>query len=332
MSRNKLLIGIVTVLIVVLGIWAYKRSRPDNGEHLPIVTITQIATHPALDEVRAGLIQGLKNRGYEDGKTITIVFKNANGDPSLTLPIAQEFVRMNPAVIVPISTPSTLSVAKATTSIPIVFSGVTDPVGTGLVKDLQHPGGNITGVSDQWPFEAQVTAFLRVFPKAHRIGMLYTRGDDVSKIGVNAMTDLSKKIGFELRLSPVSQASDIYPAAVAMLRDVDAIYTGIDHLILENLDGLVKASREANKPLFGGESGSVEKGGVLALSINMTSFGDLTADLTAKVLRGQKPGELPVAVVTSGNLLVNKAAASKFGLDLSALQNMGAKFVDEQQE
>jgi len=329
MSTKKILLVVVAIALVGLGIWIYKRKSIKENEQLPIVTITQIATHPALDEVRAGLIEGLRKRGYEDGKTVRIVFKNANGDPSLTLPIAQEFVRMNPAVIVPISTPSTLSVAKATNSLPIVFSGVTDPVGTGLVKNLDRPGGNITGVSDQWPFEAQVSAFLKVFPKAHRIGMLYTRGDDVSKIGVNAMTDLSKKLGFELRLSPVSQASDIYPAAVAMLRDVDAIYTGIDHLILENLDGLVKASREARKPLFGGESGSVEKGGVLALSINMTSFGDLTADLVAKILRGQKPADIPVAVVTSGNLLVNKAAAGQFGLDLSALQNMGAKFVDQ---
>lgn len=329
MSTKKILLVVVAIALVGLGIWIYKRNSIKENEQLPIVTITQIATHPALDEVRAGLIEGLRKRGFEDGKTVRIVFKNANGDPSLTLPIAQEFVRMNPAVIVPISTPSTLSVAKATNSLPIVFSGVTDPVGTGLVKNLERPGGNITGVSDQWPFEAQVSAFLKVFPKARRIGMLYTRGDDVSKIGVNAMTDLSKKLGFELRLSPVSQASDIYPAAVAMLRDVDAIYTGIDHLILENLDGLVKASREARKPLFGGESGSVEKGGVLALSINMTSFGDLTADLVAKVLGGQKPADIPVAVVTSGNLLVNKAAAGEFGLDLSTLQNMGAKFVDQ---
>jgi putative tryptophan/tyrosine transport system substrate-binding protein len=328
MAKNKLLLGLVSVLIVALGFWAYSWNGTEDGRHLPIVTITQIATHPALDEVRAGIIDGLKKRGYEDGKTVTIVFKNANGDPSLTLPIAQEFVRMNPAVIVPISTPSSLSVAKATGALPIVFSGVTDPVGIGLVKNLQHPGGNITGVSDQWPFEAQVTAFLRVFPKARRIGMLYTRGDDVSKIGVDAMTGLSKKLGFELRLVPVSEGSDIYPAAVSMLRDVDAIYTGIDHLLLENLDGLVKAAREARKPLFGGESGSVEKGGVLALSINMTSFGDLTADLVAKILSGQKPGEIPVAVVTSGNLLVNKAAASQFGLNISALENMGAKFVD----
>lgn len=327
--KNKLSIGIAVILVVALGLWAYKRSRTENGKRLPIVAITQIATHPALDEVRLGIIDGLKKRGYEDGKTIVIVFKNANGDPSLTLPIAQEFVRMNPAVIVPISTPSSLSVAKATGTLPIIFSGVTDPVGIGLVRNLQHPGGNITGVSDQWPFDEQVSAFLRVFPGARRIGMLYTRGDDVSKVGVNAMTGLAKKLEFELRLVPVSQASDIYPAAVEMLRDVDAIYTGIDHLLLENLDGLVKASREAHKPLFGGESGSVEKGGVLALSINMTSFGDLTAELITKILRGQKPGDIPVAVVTSGDLLVNKATASQFGVDISALQKMGAKFVDE---
>ena len=297
-------------------------------KQLPVVAITQIATHPALDEVRTGLIAGLKKRGYEDGKTITILFRNANGDGSLTLPIAQDFVRRSPAVIVPISTPSALSVAKATRSIAIVFSGVTDPVGTGLVANLEHPGGNITGVSDRWPFEAQVAAFQRFFPKAHRIGMLYTRGDDVSKIGVEAMTTLSRKLGFELRLVPVSEAADVYPAAVSVLRDVDAIYTGIDHLILENLDGLVKAAREARKPIFGGETGSVEKGGVLALSINMTGFGDLTADLVAKVLTGQKPGDIPVAVVSTGDLLVNRASAARFGLDLAAIQQSGAKFID----
>jgi putative tryptophan/tyrosine transport system substrate-binding protein len=299
-----------------------------EGKHLPLIAITQIATHPALDEVRAGLIAGLKKRGFSDGKTVTIVFKNANGDASLTLPIAQELVRLSPAVIVPISTPSTLSIAKSTTTLPVVFSGVTDPVGTGLVANLEHPGGNITGVSDRWPFEAQVAAFQLAFPKAHRIGMLYTRGDDVSKIGVDAMTSLSKKRGFELRLVPVSEGSDVYPAAVSLLKDVDAIYTGIDHLLLENLDGLVKAAREARKPLFGGESGSVEKGGVLALSINMTDFGDLTAELVAKVLGGQKPGDIPIAVVSNGDLLVNKEVAIRFGIDLPALQRDGAKFID----
>lgn len=315
------------VLLVLAAILIYTQIQPEQPEQLPIVAITQIATHPALDEVRNGIVQGLKRRGYEDKKNISIVFRNANGDPSLTIPIAQEFVRLGASVIVPISTPSALSTAKATDRIPIVFSGVTDPAGTGLVTNLQRPGGNVTGVSDRWPFEAQVTAFRNAFPSSRRIGMLYTRGDDVSKIGVEAMKALSQKLIFDLRLLPVSEASDVYPAAVSLLRDVDAIYTGIDHLLLENLDGLVKAAREARKPLFGGESGSVEKGGVLALSINMTEFGDLTAEVVAKVLGGQKPGEIPVHVVSTGDLLVNKAAAAEFGLNLELLRAKGAKFI-----
>jgi putative ABC transport system substrate-binding protein len=98
-------------------------------------------------------------------------------------------------------------------------------------------------------------------------------------------------------------------------------------LLLENLDGLIKAAREARKPLFGGESGSVEKGAVLALSINMTSFGDLTAELITKILKGQKPGDIPIAVVSTGDLLVNKDAATQFGLDTAALQREGAKII-----
>ena len=93
------------------------------------------------------------------------------------------------------------------------------------------------------------------------------------------------------------------------------------------MDGLVKASREANKPLFGGESGSVEKGAVLAVSINMTKFGDLTSELVVNVLKGAKPGDLAVEVVTYGDLLVNAAAAKQFNLDMAMLKQRGAQFV-----
>lgn len=292
------------------------------------IAITQIATHPALDEVRAGLLERLAEEGFTEQNS-RIVFRNANGDASLTTAIAQEFARMNPDVVIPISTPSALAVAREVRSAPIVFSGVTDPVGVGLIPSLEQPGGNITGVSDRWPFGEQVRTFLRHFPNARRIGVIYTRGDDVSEIGVQAMRELSSELGFQLELRPVSSAADIYPSATALFRNVDAIYTGIDHLVLENMEGLARASDEATKPLFGGESGSVEKGAVLAVSINMTEFGRLTGDLVSRVLNGEAPGQIPVATVTSGQLLVNRTAATRFGLDLAALEQAGASFVGE---
>lgn len=312
---------------IFLVVWSIQLSPPTKQD-LPYIGITQIATHPALDEVRQGIIDGLAEQGYVDKKTVQIHFRNANGDPSLALPIAQQFVRDRAAVIVPISTPSTLAVAQTTQSVPIVFSGVTDPVSVGLVKSLDRPGGNITGVSDRWPFEQQVRTFLRYFPTAKKIGILYKKGDDVSKVGVDALTKLAPELGYELELRVVSSAGDIYPSAAALFKDVDAIYTGIDHLILENMDGLVRASTEAGKPLFGGESGSVELGAVMALSINMHDFGVLTSSVVAKVLGGEDVGSIPIATVSSGELLVNRKAAERFGLDVDKLISDGAKIYE----
>jgi putative ABC transport system substrate-binding protein len=298
----------------------------DQARPVRTIAITQIATHPALDEVRVGILARLAEAGYTE-KNTRIIFRNANGDASLTSAIAQEFARLNPSVVIPISTPSALAIAREVKSAPIVFSGVTDPVKVGLVSSLNQPGKNITGVSDRWPFKEQVRTFLRYFPSVNRIGMIYTRGDDVSEIGVRAIRKLSTEMGFKLELRPVSSATDIYPSTSALFRDVDAIYTGIDHLVLENMEGLVRASSEAKKPLFGGESGSVQKGAVLAVSINMTEFGRLTGDIVLRVLKGSPPGSIPVATVTGGQLLVNRAAATRFGLDLQALERAGAKFV-----
>lgn len=330
MKRN---IGIGGILVATIAVTLAVGAKYLVGGSTPamrVVAITQIATESALDEVRAGIIAGLSRRSFVDGQNIKIIFENANGDASLTLPIAQQFVRLPASVIVPISTPSALAVASSTKVIPIIFSGVSDPVGVHLVADMKRPGGNITGVSDQWPYGSQIQTFLEIFPNVKSIGMIYTRGDDVSSIGTNAVEALAPKLNFRLQVVPISAAQDVYPAAVSLLQSVDAIYTGIDHLLLENMDGLVKAAREANKPLFGGESGSVEKGAVLAVSINMSHFGDLTSELIVKVLNGANPGGLPVEVVTEGDLIVNAAAAKHFGLDIQSLKQRNAKWIGKE--
>ena len=321
---NRSVTAVVMVLVAIAAIWLFVFKTDKGATQRRLIGITQIATHPALDEVRIGIIKRLAERGYSNGGKVEIVFRNANGDASLTLPIAQEFVRSAVAVIVPISTPSSISVVKTTDKIPVVFSGVTDPIAAGVVKNLENPGGNVTGVSDRWPFEAQVKTFAELFPMAKRIGMLFTRGDDVSKIGVEAVQATAPKLGLELKLQAVGSALDIYPSAVALLRDVDAVFVGIDHLLLENMEALTKAANEAGKPLFGGETGSVRKGAVVALSIDMTEFGAVTGDLVADVLDGKNPGDIPIKTVSSGKLHINAEAAKRFGLDVSALRTIGA--------
>lgn len=323
-SAAKWLIGGTLVLLAAAATAVLLLPRPTT---VPRVCITQIASHPSLDEVRRGVIDRLADHGYHDGENIKIVFRNANGDPSLTLPIAQDFVQQHATVIVPITTPSALGAAKSTDRIPIVFGGVSDPKAVGLVTSLEHPGGNVTGTCDKWPYEKQVGFFQQLLPHLTRLGMLYTAGDDVATIAVQAVKRYATERGIQVITRPVSNASDVYPSAVAMLRDVDAIYTGMDNLVADNLEGILKAAREANKPVLAGDTQSVDRGALATWSISMYDLGRNTGDMVVDVLEGQSPAELPVRVISEGKPVVNSQQAERFGIPSSRLQELKAQLV-----
>lgn len=313
---------IAAVAVLAFGAVLLFNKQKDNR---PLVGITQIAAHPSLDEVREGIVEGLADRGYKDKANVRIEFRNANGDPSLALPIAQEFVRQKAAVIVPITTPSAIAVAKATENIPIVFAGVTDPVGVGLVKSLKNGSGNITGTSDRWPFREQLTFFKELMPGLKVLGMLYKPGDDVSKLAVTAMADGAPSVGIKLQIRPVSLPADLYPVSVQMLSEVDAVFVGLDSLVAENLEVLLKAAAEAGKPVFAGDSGSVKRGAVAAVSVSMKEVGKIAGGMAADVLDGKAPGQIPVWSVTSGEKLVNKSALNDARFDHARLARPDVK-------
>lgn len=314
------------VLIAAIVALVVFRRGPTQGQRL--VGVTQIATHPSLDEVREGAIEELARRGYKDGEGIRVIYRNANGDPSLALPIAQDFVQRRAALIIPITTPSALAAAKATNSIPIVFGGVTDPVGVGLVKSLEKPGGNATGTSDRWPFAEQFQFFKDLMPSMRRLAMPYRPGDDVSQLAIEAARRQLPQLGVELVLYPVSDPSQVYPAAVSALRETDAVYTGIDNLVAENLDSILKAAREARKPVFAGDMESVRRGASAALAIGMRDLGRETGAIAAAVLDGRSPGEIPVYTVTSGTRVVNRDAIATLGLNEETLKSRAIQIIE----
>ena len=305
-------------------VWSCKQEKPSTSTDQKVVTIgiTQIATHTSLDQVREGIVEGLKQEGYdeENKKNIKILFRNANGDGSLTLPIAQEFVRQKVDVIVPISTPSALGAAKSTDRIPIVFGGVTDPVDEGLVQSLEKPGKNISGTSDQWPFRQQLDLFKKALPGLKKIGYLHKPGDDVSKIAIEQLEAYCPTIGLELVTQPVSGAGEVYSTANALLKKVDAIYVGLDNFIAENVTSVLKAGIETGKPVLAGDEGSLEKGALLSYSISMKDLGVKTAEIIARVLKGEEISNIPVTVVTEGRGIVNKKTAERLGIDIESLQ------------
>lgn len=115
------------------------------------VAITAIVQHPALDATRDGIVEALKDAGFVQGQTLKVEYQSAQGNPATAAQIARQFAGSRPDVIVPISTPSAQAVAAATRDIPVVFTAVTDPISAQMVKSMDKPGANITGLSDMAP-------------------------------------------------------------------------------------------------------------------------------------------------------------------------------------
>ena len=307
----------ISLPLLLLGYWLFFTSQQDNQDLSSdpyVIGVTQIVSHPALDSVRASMIKQLASRGYREGENLNIIFRNANGDQNLTTQIAQDFVAQKVDVIVPITTPSALAAAAITDSIPMVFAGVSYPVDVGLVENLEKPGGLITGTSDQWPFEEQLRIYLDIVPETETIGMLYAPGDDVSQRGVTAARAFAAANNLTLVTKTVTQDSDVYPAAVQVLQEVDVLYTGIDLLVIENFSSVLKAATEQAKPVLGGDASAVKTGAVMALSVSMETLGTLTGDTVADVLDGVPPGDISIQTVSDGDLYINRAVAESFGI------------------
>ena len=318
--KSKFLAALICLCLVAL-FWFFK-TKGTSGR--PVIGITQIVSHPSLDEVRAGIINGLKAHGYEDGKNIEIMFRNANGDPSLTVPIAESFAQRPVSIMVPITTPSALACAKSSSTIPIVFGGVTDPVGVGLVKDLHNPGGNITGTCDRWPIAEQLKFFKELRPDLKKFAMLYKPGDDVSKWGLATAKDAAAKIGIEIVERPVSSSADIPQVLRLLLPEVDAVYTGMDNLVVENLDPVLKEAAQFQKPVFSGDIGSIRKGAAATVAISMDELGQETAAIIVRVLKGEPAGKIPVFVFSTGKKVINRSALKILQIDEKRVHQLGA--------
>src|SRR5690554_742616 len=148
-----------------------------QADETKTVAITQIVEHPALDAVHEGTKDELAERGYRVGENLILMHESAQGNAAIASQIARKFVGDQPDVIVAIATPSAQTAAAATRSIPIVFSAVTDPVAAKLVKSLEAPGANITGVSDMLPLDRHLDMVLRVVPDAKTVGTVYNPGE-----------------------------------------------------------------------------------------------------------------------------------------------------------
>lgn len=280
------------------------------------VAVTAIVEHPALDAARDGVKDALAAAGYKEGENLKFIYQSAQGNPATAAQIARQFAGEGPNVIVPISTPSAQAVVSSTRDIPVVFTAVSDPLGAQLVKDMDKPGSNVTGLSDMSPVAEHVALIKEILPNAKSIGFLYNSGEANSVSLLAVLKTEAEKAGLTVVESAATKSAEVQGAARALVGRADAIYVPTDNTIISALEGAVAVAEEAKLPLFTADTDSVARGSLAALGFNYYDVGKQTGDVVVRILKGENPGDIAVKVAAGSDLVINKKAAEKMGVTL----------------
>jgi len=282
------------------------------------VAVSQIVEHPALDAARQGLLDGLKAKGYIEGTNLEFTYQTAQGNPAIAVQIAKQFVGERPDVLVGIATPTAQALAASTRSIPVVFTAVTDPLGAKLVKNMDEPGRNVTGLSDLSPVAQHVDLMQELIPDLKSIGVVFNPGESNSVALVELLRAAADAKGLTVVEGTALKSADVQSAAQIVASKADVIYAPTDNTVASAIDGLVNAANQAKKPIIGASTTYIANGALAALGFDYYQVGVQTADYVDALLKGAKVADLPVKVAKGSDLALNQKVADKLGITFPA--------------
>jgi putative tryptophan/tyrosine transport system substrate-binding protein len=284
------------------------------------ISVSQFVEHPALDAV----LKGFQDYLAEEGLAASYRVHNAQANMATAGQIGTQIMGEQPDLILAIATPSAQAVAQAfkkaphMRTTPFLFTAITDPLKAGLVSDLQHPGGNTTGVSDKLPLDEHLGMVLRFYPNLKTLGVLYNAGEANSKVTVQGIRAIGQTRGFEVIDATVSKSSDVYQATKSLVGRVDAVFVPTDNTVVSALESAVKVCTEARLGLFCADVDSVKRGAVAAMGFDYYKHGRQTGAMAKRIFEGDRPGDMPVETQKDLELHLNLASARQMGVDVPA--------------
>ena len=313
---KRLIATIAAIFAFLIVAFVSEINKKNQEAATPTVGILQTMSHPALDQIHDGIVQGLKDEGYINGKNLHIIFQNAQNDQSNLKSMSDQFQNKNAQAVIGIATPAVQSLANESGTTPVIMGAVSDPVGTGLVKSLKHPGGKITGVKDQQPISAQLNLIQEIMPKLKTIGLLYTSSDDSSTGEAREFKKLAQKQGLTVKSYTITSTNDIEQVAQTMAGKVQAVYVPTDNTVASAMATLLKATNNVKIPVFPAADTMVKSGGLATRAVSQFDMGVLTGKMTAQVLKGKKPEDMPIQTVHKYETVVNLKAAKELGINI----------------
>jgi putative ABC transport system substrate-binding protein len=293
-------------------------ARAQQPAKLPTIGFLGSATASIWSPWTAVFVQRARELGWIEGRTVAIEYRWGEGRAERCAEIAAEFVRLKVDIIVTSGTPPVLAAKQATGVIPIVVAGVGDPVGNNLVASLARPGGNVTGLSIQQTDTAgkRIELFREVVPGLRRLAILANVGSSNAVVDMGEVQAIAGRLGLEVVTSEIRQAEDIVPAFEALNGRADALYVCADPLVLTSRIRINNLAQRAGLPTIYSFREFVESGGLISYGANFPDLFRRAADFVDKILRGAKPGEIPVEQPTRFDLTINLKTAKALGLTI----------------
>jgi putative tryptophan/tyrosine transport system substrate-binding protein len=309
--------------ITLLGgtVAAWPLAARAQHPKLPIVGFIGSGTPASQGLSSSAFAQRLGELGWIEGRTFAIEYRWAEGRGSERYAeIVAEFVRLKVDVIFTTGTPAAIAAKRATTLIPIVFAGVANPVGGGLVASLARPGGNLTGLSSQ---NAEVASkrleLLReAIPSLRRLAVLVNIGNSAVVQELDEIQAAARALGLTVAPLEIRRAADILPAFEAIEARADALYVPIDGLTISQRAHINTSALVARLPTMHGIRAQLEGGGLMSYGANTSDLFRRGGDFVDKILRGAKPADIPVEQPTKFDFVLNLITAKALGLDLPA--------------
>ena len=319
---RKLLAPLLVVGILLTSLISLHQLKADKKKDVFRIGISQFITHQSLDATREGFVDELAKQGYVEGKNIEIDLQNAQGEQRNLKTISQQLAESSDVVLA-IATPSAQSLANTTQTTPVIFSAVTDPVSAKLVESREHPGGNVTGTSDQSSdtISTQINLIKKVLPKAKTIGILYTQSEPNSVVQKDEAKRLLEEKGFTVVEKTILDSNNVKAAAESLMAEVDMVFVPTDNIISSTMETVKQVSIKHKVPVFGGSTEMIAVGGLYNYGTNYEELGRQTARMLVRVLKGEKPENIAVELPEKLELHTNQEMADALGIDISKLES-----------
>lgn len=311
-------------LLLAIGACGKNESGKSQVENKPAavkIGIVYTEPHPVLTTIA----EAFKAEVLKHIPDATFIEKHASGSKAQYPSTVRAVLTEGVALIAPITTPMSIeALRQAEGSVPVVFLGVTDPVGAELVNSLETPG-RCTGVSDNPPMAGVIALVKQFNPEAKSVGIPYDPKDQPGVTTANRAAEYATASGLEAKLRPVPTETELRAAVRGLASEVDAVVIGMDNLMMKNAGIISRTILDQHKPLFAADDKSVEMGAVAGVGVDYADVGRLGGEIAAMILVDhQAAGNIPVKSLETGQVFYNAQMADQLGLTIpDSIKNEG---------